>query len=170
HLTVPGGTNYTENEISTPLITPSIEGHAQFSTDNGIGWFRSDEQKEAKQSKYYLQYGSQIPTSSNIQYFNTREEAQKKADEYNEDDEFGIFEVGEEKIFGGSKTRRILEIQSDLFQKGRDKEVLIKDKKAQEKRNKAISNGALGFIDITGGEKTDTENQFLQLLNKDNNW
>ena len=44
NLTVPGGTNYTENEISTPLITPSIKGHAQFSTDNGIGWFRSDEQ------------------------------------------------------------------------------------------------------------------------------
>ena len=43
NLTVPGGTNYTENEISTPLITPSIKGHAQFSTDNGIGWFRSDD-------------------------------------------------------------------------------------------------------------------------------
>jgi hypothetical protein len=43
NLTVPGGTNYTENEIATPLITPSIKGHAQFSTDKGIGWFRSDE-------------------------------------------------------------------------------------------------------------------------------
>jgi len=43
NLTVPGGTNYTENEIATPAITPSIKGHAQFATDNGIGWFRSDE-------------------------------------------------------------------------------------------------------------------------------
>ena len=43
NLTVPGGTNYTEQEISTPLITPSIKGHAQFATDNGIGWFRQDE-------------------------------------------------------------------------------------------------------------------------------
>lgn len=43
NLTVPGGTNYTENEISTPLITPSIKGHAQFATDNGIGWHRSDD-------------------------------------------------------------------------------------------------------------------------------
>lgn len=43
NLTVPGGTNYTENEISTPLITPSIKGHAQFSTDNGIGWSRLDD-------------------------------------------------------------------------------------------------------------------------------
>lgn len=43
NLTVPGGTNYTENEISTPLITPSIKGHAQFSTNKGIGWGRWDE-------------------------------------------------------------------------------------------------------------------------------
>jgi len=45
NLTVPGGTAYTENEISTPLITPSIKGHAQFATSNGIGWFRSDEKE-----------------------------------------------------------------------------------------------------------------------------
>lgn len=44
NLTVPGGTNYTENEIATPGITPSIKGHAQFSTDQGIGWGRWDEQ------------------------------------------------------------------------------------------------------------------------------
>jgi len=31
NLTVPGGTNYTENEITTPDITPNIKGHAQFS-------------------------------------------------------------------------------------------------------------------------------------------
>lgn len=43
NLTVPGGTNYTENEIATPLITPSIKGHAQFSTENGLGWTRTDE-------------------------------------------------------------------------------------------------------------------------------
>lgn len=43
NLTVPGGTNYTENEIATPGITPSIKGHAQFSTDNGLGWSRWDE-------------------------------------------------------------------------------------------------------------------------------
>ncbi len=43
NLTVPGGTAYTENEIATPAITPSIKGHAQFATDKGIGWFRSDD-------------------------------------------------------------------------------------------------------------------------------
>ena len=43
NLTVPGGTAYTENEIATPAITPSIKGHGAFSTDNGIGWGRWDE-------------------------------------------------------------------------------------------------------------------------------
>ena len=43
YLTVPGGTNYTENEIATPAIVPSIKGHAAFSTDSGIGWTRTDE-------------------------------------------------------------------------------------------------------------------------------
>lgn len=43
NLTVPGGTNYTENEIATSAITPSIKGHAQFATDKGIGWFRGDD-------------------------------------------------------------------------------------------------------------------------------
>lgn len=45
NLTVPGGTNYTENEIATPAIIPSIKGHAQFATDKGIGWFRSDDKE-----------------------------------------------------------------------------------------------------------------------------
>ena len=45
YLTVPGGTNYTENEIATPAITPSIKGHAAFSTDSGIGWFRTDDKQ-----------------------------------------------------------------------------------------------------------------------------
>lgn len=43
NLTVPGGTNYTENEIRIPGIVPAIKGHAQFSTNEGIGWFRSDD-------------------------------------------------------------------------------------------------------------------------------
>ena len=31
---------YQELEVSTPLITPSIKGHAKFATDKGIGWAR----------------------------------------------------------------------------------------------------------------------------------
>jgi len=46
NLTVPGGTNYTEKEISTPLIKPSIKGHAQFATDKGLMWSRTDEKAQ----------------------------------------------------------------------------------------------------------------------------
>lgn len=42
-LTVPGGTLYTENEIRTPGIIPAIQSHASFKSENGIGWFRSDD-------------------------------------------------------------------------------------------------------------------------------
>jgi hypothetical protein len=45
NLTVAGGANYTENEIATPAITPSIKSHAQFASENSIGWFRSDDKQ-----------------------------------------------------------------------------------------------------------------------------
>lgn len=51
NLTVPGGTNYTENEIATPAITPSIKGHAQFATDNGLMWSRTDERVQYQESE-----------------------------------------------------------------------------------------------------------------------
>ena len=157
NLTVPGGTNYTENEIATPAITPSIKGHAQFATDNGIGWFRSDEQ---------------ITFDSGI---SEQEEAY-----YNPDtDEMVINDKGR-KILGG-KTRRILEVQSDLFQIGRDKEDLIsksydadlknKIKKAKEQNlDERYIEGLEQSLKLQERFKNISDNQFLQLLNKDNNW
>lgn len=117
NMTVPGGTNYTENEIKTPDITPSIKGHAQFSTDKGIGWFRSDEQRSDDNT------GKRVPDGAG-----------------------GLVQLG----VIGSKTRRILEVQSDLFQKGRDQKTLVKVPFFK----KAIV----------------SKNNFLQLLNKDSNW
>lgn len=75
-------------------ITPSIKGHAQFATDNGIGWFRSDEQVEKNTAKLE-----------------------------NSDYPVGFEDIGGKMISKGgtpTKTRRILEVQSDVFQKGRD--------------------------------------------------
>ena len=96
NLTVSGGTNYTENEIATPAITPSIKGHAQFATDKGIGWFRSDDR--------------QILTEQELKEI---------------EEEVGISRnkiPSYESAFKGkeTKTRRILEVQSDIFQKSRD--------------------------------------------------
>src|SRR5690606_27007062 len=59
-----------------------------------------------------------------------------------------------------TKIRRILEVQSDLFQKGRSKSKL-----AQNKIN--FDNDYFMGDDFIEDK---TGNQFLQLLNKDNNW
>lgn len=113
NLTVPGGTNYRENEISTPMITPYIKGHANFSTDKGIGWFRNDEQRSDNKK------GKRVSDGAG-----------------------SLVQLGQV----GSKIRRILEIQSDLFQKSRSKD------------------------NLTNLDKDSKENIFLQLLNQDNNW
>lgn len=42
NLTVPGGTNYTEQNFETPLIKVP-KSHAQFNTENTIGFSRSDD-------------------------------------------------------------------------------------------------------------------------------
>lgn len=138
NMTVPGGTNYTENEIRTPDITPSIKGHAAFATNQGIGWFRSDEQRVG---------GRFVPGVKE--------------------------EYGSPETYGGTdtNTRRILEIQSDLFQKGRDRRILSN---AAEGTADDISFGDENFNKIVEertlkGEK-EVSNQFLQLLNKDSNW
>lgn len=171
NLTVPGGTNYTENEILTPDIVPSIKGHAQFATENGIGWFRSDD----KAGEY--------------EGFST-----KDIGEYGE----GLYEVPKYKNIN-SKTRRVLELQSDLFQKGRNKKKLAKeinlkykeknyfktytikgleagyrisDKEGNEVFFTSNENEANDKLEILNKEINpfDKQNQFLQLLNKNNKW
>ena len=183
-LTVPGGTNYTENEISTPAITPSIKGHAQFATDKGIGWFRSDEQTIG--GIYEIQNDVDYPFTNIPVIVNT-------------------------KKGNTTKTRRILEVQSDLFQKGRNRELLVESKTQNRSgvgsipytttgkyaglldKIRAKANEVLGesrgerpdgqTINLDGNtyytmngmwylkeKEFNNENQFLQLLNKDNNW
>lgn len=80
-LNVPGGMNYTENNILTPGIVPAIKGHPRFAKEEAIGWFRSDVQT--------VDPLGNIPKEGRT--------------------------VGRVP----TKTRRILEIQSDFFQKAR---------------------------------------------------
>lgn len=138
NLTAPGHQNnpdweYVEKEIATPGITPSIKGHAQFSTSNGIGW--------------------------------TRQSINKK-----------------------TKTVAVEELQSDLFQKSRDKDDLISknsisslDTSATQMQllNQKLDNGEITIdeyrelrkqYDVNKDKIDSKENQFLQLLNKDGNW
>lgn len=124
---------------------------------------------------------------------------------YNSKEEF-ISQIINPQFLSNQKIRRVMEVQSDLFQKGRLKEDLIlsqnednvynakKEDSTREEfwiakeKGKQVSlynntfyeyNGYyydfLSFSDkyykIEKNSKIDTsENQFLQLLNKDNNW
>jgi hypothetical protein len=179
NLTVPGGTNYTENEIRTPEIVPSIKGHAQFSTDNGIGWFRTDEQEsgsvelvksisEIKEESFqvgnlvYFQYAPESwmaeTSDGSPQSITDKDVITAYNNLYNKSNETD------------SSIRRVLELQSDLFQKGRDNRWIIQeDLRVPHEVGEAFKRG-----DIEAGKallnKDANSNKFLQLLNKDNNW
>jgi hypothetical protein len=166
NLTVPGGTNYTENEIATPGITPSIQSHAAFKTDSGVGWFRSDEQGvQGDWSKWYSEH------KDDYKYFNLPINQVK--------------DIYQEEIDKPRKTRRVLELQSDLFQKGRDNKELVDNTKHHEDHydEDGLTQGeAMGLENLPSEEEkkrrvaatsdryNNTQNQFLQLLNKDGNW
>jgi hypothetical protein len=217
NLTVPGGTNYIENEIATPAITPSIKGHAQFATDKGIGWFRSDD-KEYDITDGFSVGLEKIGTKeyNRILSFKTREDAKNAIKNRNSnilndygDDNFIIFPITNVQSKSITKTRRILEVQSDLFQKGRNRKNLVGRNSIpignrieinKEEFEKAKQNGeeiiypdavATTYSYLYNGFEYETdfeeknffkvkinpedynfikENQFLQLLNKDNNW
>ena len=184
NLTVPGGTNYTENEIATPAITPSIKGHAQFSTDNGIGWFRSDDKSDWKGKK--ITSVEEIPVNKFT--FTSPQDYGGESIVYYKKDNKWFVEGGIDNDKNGNlkplknewvidayntvnginvgnptKTRRILEVQSDLFQKGRDRKDLTG----------TYSEYVPGVGEMVGLEEKESDpkaNQFLQLLNKDNNW
>ena len=169
---IEGFRKFIKNNTTTKTkkgIVPSIKGHAQFSTDNGIGWFRSDDK---------------IITEKSVN------KTAMDAFELEDEEESFIF-----KKVGVSKTRRILEVQSDLFQKGRDKTDLISKEESEDgyergftRGNKKYSfdtytdeywyveNNKSTFISKEEYEKAKSiridskENKFLQLLNKDNNW
>ena len=154
NLTVPGGTNYTENEIATSAITPSIKGHAQFSTDNGIGWFRSDDKAKNIEDTNALEDKLQNAWNNGELEYGTRPSG-------------GTF-VKDANSIESSKIRRILEVQSDLFQKGRNKENLDQNRIERKSPNVNEINFPPGDTDKI--LQNTNENQFLQLLNKDNNW
>lgn len=229
-LTVPGGTNYTENEIATPLITPSIKGHAEFSTDNGIGWFRSDEQIKLEDNLL-----NDLPNNFQVEFPSGKFEYRKENNNWNlyklEKNSFVLFNKNEpieevknaynkrynaKNIVTGN-TRRILEVQSDLFQKGRNEKnlatqiskksvntanifindeysftlndiiyeskvemVYYEDENQTEPTERYYANGKrIGFAEIEAAKEEylaskpvdlSNQNNFLQLLNKDNNW
>jgi hypothetical protein len=161
NLTVPGGTNYTENEIATPAITPSIKGHAQFATDQGIGWFRSDDKAISKKN-----------------IGETEEYYDKNFNRITKEEHLKLYPIINTEITD-NKTRRILEVQSDLFQKGRDKQFLAgfaSDLSSEEEvsfNRHLLETGQITqqeFDNPSVNPALRKENQFLQLLNQGSNW
>lgn len=164
-LSVPGGTNYKEIEISTPNVKAKLKGHAEFATDEGIGWYRVDETTEADPLRNYD----------------------------NSEDFADMFKAHEEQEATRTKTLRVLEMQSDMFQKQKDANLAVDSyitsiekayttitgdeevtsKKAYEYfenkgANIIVKEDGL-YIDI-GNTDTDINKAFHQILNTDNKW
>ena len=125
NLTVPGGTNYTENKIETPQIIPSIQGHAKWvksdGTDKGIGWFRSDDKIRLTPVKMgTITEAKSTYDEGDIEQMMEGGFSREEAIEHLEE----LFKTGVKTVFSNvgeldGKTRRILEVQSDWGQKQR---------------------------------------------------
>lgn len=167
NLSAPGGTNgrnkyegnpdweYQELEFKTPLITPSIKGHAQFATDNGIGWVR-------------LWYN--------------RKTGVVEIQEVQSD----LFQKGRDSTTLVSNPAKQKEWNYFTSSNGEKYSILYKEENGEIKfrfydgtSSKLISKEDLpqDVVDFARKErerldslKIKSENQFLQLLNKDNNW
>lgn len=165
---VSGGVNYRENEIKTPNIIPSIKGHAEFATDKGIGWFRSDDKATSGRISTKVQ-----------EIFDARRNNEISENEYNEvilNLEREGYSLDTSHIETDKKTRRILELQSDLFQKGRDRDSLVNEARINldelrwDMTGKSQKQYEEEYRKRVRREESIKESNFLQLLNKDNAW
>lgn len=199
---VQGGTNYKEFDIRTPSVEPAIKSHAEFASQESIGWYRADEVVKIpnlteEENKRYLELVNIIEdTNRNFP------ETSKQKEEFDR-----LNEKRNNKKEEGSNIRRILEFQSDLFQKGRGKRVLTQgvykakdgltywsdSARIQLPGEEVRQVRVIRSENFTYGEtftplsnlpqdvldyfrlKSDTvykqlDNQFLQFLNKENNW
>jgi hypothetical protein len=202
NLTVPGGTKYTENAFQTPNIINTSVAHINDFAEgiaNMLGWFRSDDKSFLKQSMS-IQNKEKDFEFAGSKY--TQEYSLAKGLVHKKDGNIISQEEYRKAKYATPKTRRILEVQSDLFQKGRDSKVLSKKLEIKKVGDTFISNGEkftvtnidtdselyelITIQDSQGRTATmrrtqlekrfdergdnSSENQFLQLLNKDNNW
>lgn len=167
-LTVPGGINYKEVEISTPGVDVVKKGHAEFATDEGIGWYRVDD---------YVSGGEYVDIPSSFtdkggQLWEKKDEiwyATLPGENIEKRDDLGDSEM--RKIYEGftgtkngktTKTLRVLEMQSDMFQQ-------MKDEKVDETED--MDNGYFNENgDFVGNTKRVQNKSFHQLLNTNNKW
>lgn len=156
---------YQELEFKTPLITPSIKGHAKFATDKGIGWARiwynkktgvveiqeiqSDLFQKGRNRELLIPIDKKLKDDTfiiaNIDYYVENEES------------ISTFRIGNNEYLkiDGSFVKNNEYIKKEEFSNA--------FKEYYNNIQKNNKNNELSY-------KIDSKNQFLQLLNKDNNW
>jgi hypothetical protein len=162
NLTVPGGTNYTENEIATPDITPSIKGHAQFSTNNGIGWFRSDIQSNTATTRRVLEFQSDLfQKNRDSKFLNKPDIVLTKKFPFL--DELIARKEAKNGFILGNKY--YLHLQGDVYKSFNEGETLGEGKILNKKEYENLLEAYNKLNNIS-----EEKNNFLQLLNKESNW
>lgn len=147
-LIVPGGTNYKEVEIKTPSVKAELKGHADFATDEGIGWYRVDDGEAGElrvlemQSDMFQQRKDKDLSKSNLS-------SNKLYDKY-------LSETDKRKIDD------LLEHRDSLIEHGE-----------YSKDDEDAINADIGNIEKPYREKlqqTVLDKAFHQILNTDNKW
>ena len=132
------------------MITPSIQGHPEWvkkdGTDKGIGWFRSDDKVD------------------NAEIEDTRD----PQIELDENGNYIQVQYGKLSQTGGTntKTRRILEMQSDFFQKIRNN-FTVKGNNYTKSKDK--DNNSTYFLNGKSISKSEHENGWNEYLNTPEN-
>lgn len=142
---------YKEQRITTPLITPSIKGHAQFAESNDIGWFRAWYNKKTGEV-HVIEVQSDLFQKGRVKSMLVKvsKSTEIPIDKFTYNDEFSDFKTTFVKKDG--------KWYDEDYQKYPLTEQVVVD----------------GYNNFTSKSRDvlnqPSSNQFLQLLNKDNNW
>ena len=138
---------YKEQRITTPLIKPSIEGHAQFAEANDIGWFRAWYNKKTGEVHVLEVQSDLFQRGRGIKVLSKKLEIRKVGDTFTSN--------------GEQFTVTNIDTDSNLYEL-----ITIQDSQG---RTATMRRSQLEKRFDERGDNS-SENQFLQLLNKDNNW
>ena len=124
-LTVPGGTNYKEMEIATPSIVAPKKGHADFATDKGIGWYRVDDEtvgsiENALPNKFVDNESTVWEKKEGVWILTYPDGDVMVRDDLSDSEARITYYKNVDKVAKEgkpTKTLRVLEMQSDMFQK-----------------------------------------------------
>lgn len=159
---------YKEQRLTTPLIIPSIKGHAQFAENNDIGWFRAWYNKKTGEV-HVLEVQSDL--------FQKGRDKEFLVDNYKHtpgDRNFNVTYEGKEyKVgtMGGMQRVVIYKTLEGQIHYENPKQDWLKPEEIPQGLKDIVSEKFNNLKqEVLTQNKSNRENQFLQLLNKDNNW